>query len=39
MLAVLVAGLIAQRGESTWFDGLQLLALYALLAIVFLYVG
>jgi Ca2+:H+ antiporter len=39
VLAVLVAGFIAQRGESTWFDGLQLLALYALLAIVFLYVS
>jgi Ca2+:H+ antiporter len=39
VLAVLVAGVIAQRGESTWFDGLQLLALYALLGIVFLYVS
>jgi Ca2+:H+ antiporter len=38
VFAVLVAGHIAHRGESTWFDGLQLLALYAMLGVVFLYV-
>jgi Ca2+:H+ antiporter len=39
VLATLVAGQIAQRGRSTWFDGVQLLGLYAMLAIVFFSVG
>ena len=28
-LAILIADQITQRGESTWYEGLQLLAIYA----------
>ena len=39
LAALLAAGLAASAvvsgGESTWFEGLQLLALYAVIAIVF----
>src|SRR5689334_23799298 len=31
LLAILVANFVVNEGESTWFEGLQLLALYALL--------
>jgi Ca2+:H+ antiporter len=37
LLAVLVANFVADEGESTWFEGLQLLALYALMGVVFHY--
>ena len=37
-LAVLIADQITQRGESTWYEGLQLLAIYAVLALTFFFV-
>jgi Ca2+:H+ antiporter len=37
LLAVLVANFVVNEGESTWFEGLQLLALYALMGVVFFY--
>jgi Ca2+:H+ antiporter len=37
LLAILVANFVVNEGESTWFEGLQLLALYALLGVVFYY--
>jgi Ca2+:H+ antiporter len=33
---VLVANFLASEGESTWFEGVQLLALYLVLGLVFL---
>jgi Ca2+:H+ antiporter len=36
LAAVLVANFLASEGESTWFEGVQLLALYAVLGLVFL---
>ncbi len=38
-LAVLVAQAVTYEGESTWFEGLQLLALYAVLGLTFYFVG
>jgi Ca2+:H+ antiporter len=35
LLAVLIAIHVTNEGESTWFEGLQLLAVYAVLAIAF----
>jgi Ca2+:H+ antiporter len=35
ILAVLVAYGVTSEGESTWFEGVQLLALYAILALTF----
>jgi Ca2+:H+ antiporter len=35
LFAVLIANFLTQDGESTWFEGVQLLALYAVLGIVF----
>ena len=35
--AILVANFVVNEGESTWFEGLQLLALYALMGVVFFY--
>jgi Ca2+:H+ antiporter len=35
--AVLIANFLASEGESTWFEGVQLLALYAVLGFVFLF--
>jgi Ca2+:H+ antiporter len=35
LFAVLIANLIIQDGESNWFEGVQLLALYAVLGLVF----
>ena len=35
--AVLIANFLASEGESTWFEGAQLLALYAVLGLVFFY--
>jgi Ca2+:H+ antiporter len=34
-LAILVAHVVTQKGESTWFEGLQLLAVYAVLGLTF----
>jgi Ca2+:H+ antiporter len=38
-LAVIVANVVTQDGESTWFEGLQLLAVYAVLALTFYFVA
>jgi len=38
LLAVLIANQVTQEGESTWFEGLQLLAVYVVLGLVFFYV-
>ena len=38
LLAVLIAQQVTQEGESTWFEGLQLLAVYAVLGLVFFFV-
>ena len=37
IFAVLIANFITQDGESNWFEGVQLLALYAVLGLVFYY--
>ena len=37
LFAVLIANLVTQEGESNWFEGVQLLALYAVLGLVFFY--
>jgi Ca2+:H+ antiporter len=34
-LAVLISLHVTNEGESTWFEGFQLLAVYAVLAITF----
>jgi Ca2+:H+ antiporter len=36
-LAILVANHVTHDGESTWYEGLQLLAVYAVLGVVFFY--
>jgi Ca2+:H+ antiporter len=38
LLAVLIAQQVTQEGESTWFEGLQLLAVYVVLGLVFFFV-
>jgi Ca2+:H+ antiporter len=38
VLAVLIAQQVTQEGESTWFEGLQLLAVYAVLGLTFYFV-
>jgi Ca2+:H+ antiporter len=38
VLAVFVAQQVVAEGESTWFEGLQLLAVYAVLGLTFYYV-
>src|SRR3712207_9050612 len=38
LLAIFVANFVVNEGESTWFEGLQLLALYAVFGVVFYYV-
>jgi Ca2+:H+ antiporter len=35
LLAILIANYVTQEGESTWFEGVQLLAVYLILAIAF----
>jgi Ca2+:H+ antiporter len=35
LLAVLIANYVTQDGESTWFEGVQLLAVYAVLGLTF----
>ena len=37
LLAILIAQAVTYDGESNWFEGLQLLALYAILGIAFYY--
>jgi Ca2+:H+ antiporter len=37
LLAILVANLVTRDGESNWFEGVQLLGLYAILGIAFFY--
>jgi Ca2+:H+ antiporter len=37
LFAVLIANLVTLEGESNWFEGVQLLALYAVLGLVFYY--
>jgi Ca2+:H+ antiporter len=37
ILAILVAHGVTSEGESTWFEGVQLLALYAILGLTFFY--
>ena len=37
LVAILVANYVTQDGESTWFEGAQLIALYAILGIAFYY--
>ena len=37
-LAIFIPDEITQRGESTWYEGLQLLAIYAVLALTFFFV-
>ena len=37
LFAVLIANFLTQDGESNWFEGVQLLALYAVLGLVFFY--
>jgi Ca2+:H+ antiporter len=35
LFAVLIANFVTQEGESNWFEGVQLLALYAVIGLVF----
>jgi Ca2+:H+ antiporter len=35
LFAVLIANFLTQEGESNWFEGVQLLSLYAVLGLVF----
>jgi Ca2+:H+ antiporter len=37
LLAVLIANYVTQDGESNWFEGVQLLAVYAVLGLAFYY--
>jgi Ca2+:H+ antiporter len=37
LLAVLIANVVTNDGESNWFEGVQLLALYAIVGIAFFY--
>ena len=37
LIAVLIAAYVTQEGESNWFEGVQLLAVYGVLALAFLY--
>ena len=37
VLAILIANYVTQDGESTWFEGVQLLAVYAVFGIAFYY--
>jgi Ca2+:H+ antiporter len=37
LLAVLIGNYVTQDGESTWFEGVQLLAVYAVLGLAFYY--
>jgi Ca2+:H+ antiporter len=37
LFSVLIASHITSQGESTWFEGLMLLAVYAVLVVAFLF--
>jgi Ca2+:H+ antiporter len=37
LIAVLIANYVTQEGESNWWEGIQLLAVYLVLALAFLY--
>jgi Ca2+:H+ antiporter len=37
VFAVLIANFITQDGESNWFEGVQLIALYLVLGLVFFF--
>jgi Ca2+:H+ antiporter len=37
ILAILIANHVTHDGESTWYEGMQLLCVYAVLGVVFLY--
>jgi Ca2+:H+ antiporter len=37
LLAILIANVVTNDGKSNWFEGVQLLALYAILGIAFFY--
>ena len=37
LLAVMIANYVTHEGESTWFEGLQLLAVYAVLGLAFFF--
>jgi Ca2+:H+ antiporter len=39
VLAVLIAIQVTHEGESTWFEGVQLLAVYAVMGLTFFFVG
>jgi Ca2+:H+ antiporter len=39
VMAVLIANHVTNEGESTWFEGLQLLAVYVVLGLTFLFAG
>ncbi len=39
LLAVLIAGNVTNEGESTWYEGVQLLAVYVVLALSFDFAG
>jgi Ca2+:H+ antiporter len=39
VLAVMIANQVTNEGESTWFEGLQLLAVYVVLGLTFLFAG
>jgi Ca2+:H+ antiporter len=39
VLAIIIAQQVTHEGESTWFEGLQLLAVYAVLGLTFYYVS
>jgi Ca2+:H+ antiporter len=38
MLAIIIANQVTHEGESTWFEGIQLLSVYLVLGIVFFFV-
>ena len=38
MLAILIANFVTHEGESTWFEGVQLLSVYLVLGIVFFFI-
>jgi len=37
LIAVLIANVVTHEGESTWFEGVQLLAVYAILVLAFVF--
>jgi Ca2+:H+ antiporter len=37
LLAILIANHVTSEGESTWFEGVQLLAVYVVLSLAFLF--